>query len=146
MTDLKHILLVEDDPNEVELILAALSDNHFANRVVTVKDGEEAIEYLFCRGRHAGRATGPPAIVLLDLKLPRVDGFEVLKQLKADEKLKCLPVVILTSSSETPDIDRAYRLGAGSYIVKPIDFHQFVDVMRRIGAYWAIVAAPPMVG
>ncbi|HAM50254.1 MAG TPA: two-component system response regulator [Nitrospiraceae bacterium] len=143
MPQLKRILLVEDDPNDVELIIAALSENDLNNKVVTIHDGEEALDYLNYRGKFAGRTDGYPAVVLLDLKLPRVSGLEVLRQMKADEKLMYLPVVIFTSSKEDKDIVLGYKLGANSYVVKPIDFHAFIDVIKLIGAYWAIVSEPP---
>ncbi len=142
MTEHKHILLVENDPNDVELIMTGLTENNFADRVSTVFDGEEAIDYLFCRGKHEGRISGYPDVILLDLKLPKIDGLEVLKAIKDDDKLKYLPVVILTSSNEIKDIERGYRFGASGYIVKPIDFDRFIDVIKRIGAYWAVVTGP----
>ena len=146
MPELKHILLVEDDSYDAELIITGLAANNLANWVVAVRDGEEALDYLNSRGKFAGRTDGLPGLVLLDLKLPKIDGLEVLRLIKTDEKLRCLPVVILTSSNEDRDIAAGYEEGANSYIVKPIDFHQFIDVMKRIGAYWAIVSGPHHVG
>ena len=143
MPELRRILLVEDDPNDVELIMTGLAENNLANEVVAVHDGSEALDYLNYRGKFAGRTDGHPAIVLLDLKLPKVSGLEVLKQMKTDEKLKCIPVVILTSSREDQDIIQGYQLGANSFVVKPVDFHQFIDAIKLIGAYWAIVSEPP---
>ena len=142
MLELKHILLVEDDPYDAELIITGLNQNNLANRVVVVHDGEEALDYLNYRGKFAGRTNGYPIVVLLDLKLPKIDGHEVLKQIKTDEKLRCLPVVILTASSEDEDIIKGYKLGANTYAVKPIDFHQFIDVIKLIGSYWAVVSEP----
>lgn len=145
MPYLKHILLVEDDPYDAELILTGLAENNLANRVVVVRDGEEALDYLNYSGKYSTRTDGDPVVVLLDLKLPKIGGLEVLKEIKADEKLKCLAVVILTSSHEDKDIEEGYKLGANSYIVKPVDFHQFIDVIKLIGSYWAIVSETPPV-
>lgn len=143
VSELKHILLVEDDPTDVEFIMTGLAENNLANMVFAVQDGAEALDYLYYRGKFADRTDGEPVVILLDLKLPKIDGLEVLRQIKTDEKLKCLPVVILTSSNEDQDIAEGYKLGANSYIVKPIDFHQFIDVVKRIGSYWAIVSDQP---
>jgi CheY-like chemotaxis protein len=142
MPELKHILLVEDDPYDAELIITGLAENNLANSVVTVRDGEEALDYLRFHGKFTDRKGGDPVVVLLDLKLPKINGLEVLKQIKADEKLKCLRVVILTSSKEDRDVLEGYKLGANSYIVKPVDFHKFIDVIKLIGSYWAIVTEP----
>jgi DNA-binding response OmpR family regulator len=137
-------LLVEDDQNDVELIMTGLAENNLANEVTAVRDGEEALDYLSYRGKFAGRADGYPAVVLLDLKLPKISGLEVLRRMKTDEKLKCIPVVILTSSKEDQDIIEGYRLGANSYVVKPVDFHEFIDAIKRIGVYWAIISEPSL--
>jgi CheY-like chemotaxis protein len=139
MAGLKSILLAEDNPRDVELTLTALSENNLANEVVVARDGEEALDYLFRRGRFASRAPGNPAVVLLDLKMPRVDGLEVLRRIKADESLKSLPVVMLTSSREERDLVESYRLGINAYVVKPVGFEQFVDAVRQIGVFWALL-------
>jgi len=143
MSALGRILLVEDDPNDVELTLTALEDYHLANEVVIARDGAEALDYLYRRGAYADRANGSPAVLLLDLKLPRVDGLEVLQQIKGDEKLKVIPVVVLTSSREERDMVASYRLGVNAYVVKPVDFHEFVNAIKELGVFWAIVNEPP---
>ena len=135
--------MVEDDPKDVELTLTALEDYHLATEVVVVRDGEEALDYLTCRNAYATRSTGNPAVMLLDLKLPKVDGLEVLRQVKSDENLKLIPVVVLTSSHEEKDLVTSYRLGVNAYVVKPVDFHQFVNAIKELGAFWAIINAPP---
>jgi len=141
---LKRILLVEDDPKDVELTLAGLAEYNLANEVVVAHDGEEALDYLYRRGSHEKRSNGNPAVMLLDLKLPKVDGFEVLQQIRADEQLKMLPVVILTSSREECDLVRGYKLGVNAYVVKPVDFHQFVNAVKELGVFWAVInEAPP---
>lgn len=145
MPELKSILLVEDDPNDMELIITGLAENNLANKVVAVGDGEQALDYLSCLGKFTLRTDGNPVVVLLDLKLPKVDGFEVLKHIRSNERLKTIPVVILTSSREDQDIVEGYKLGANGYVVKPVDFHEFVDAIKLIGSYWAIVNEPPPV-
>jgi DNA-binding response OmpR family regulator len=145
MRVMKNILLVEDDANDVELIMAGLSSNNVANNIVVARDGEEALDYLNCAGKYAGRSDGNPAVVLLDLKLPKVGGLEVLKYMRSDEKLLRVPVVILTSSREERDIIEGYRIGTNGYVVKPLDFHQFVDAVKLTGAFWAIINEPPPV-
>ena len=135
--------MVEDDPKDVELSLNALEDYHLANEVVVVRDGEEALDYLTCRNAYATRSSGNPAVILLDLKLPKVDGLEVLRQVKSDDKLKLIPVVVLTSSHEEKDLVTSYRLGVNAYVVKPVDFHQFVNAIKELGAFWAVINAPP---
>jgi CheY-like chemotaxis protein len=140
---LGRILMVEDDPKDVELSLNALEDYHLANEVVVVRDGEEALDYLTCRNAYADRSTGNPAVILLDLKLPKVDGLEVLRQVKSNEKLQLIPVVVLTSSHEEKDLVTSYRLGVNAYVVKPVDFHQFVNAIKELGAFWAVINAPP---
>lgn len=143
MTGLGRILLVEDHPHDVELILTALSENSLANEVVVVRDGEEALDYLYRRGLFRLRLEGNPIVIFLDLKLPKVDGLEVLATLKADPLLRLIPIVVLTSSQEEPDLMRCYELGTNAYVVKPIDFREFVDVIKQVGLFWAVVNQPP---
>ncbi len=143
MDEVKRVLLVEDDPNDVELTMNGLAEYNLANEVVVARDGEEALDYLYHRGKFAGMENGNPAVVLLDLKLPKVDGLEVLRRMKADENLKMVPVVILTSSREDRDMIEGYKLGTNAYVVKPVDFHQFVDAVRHIGVFWSIINEPP---
>ena len=143
MADVKRILLVEDSPNDIELTLAALAENHLANEVVVARDGEEALDYLYRRGMFKLRELGQPAVVLLDLKLPKVDGLEVLAQLKADPALKVVAVVMLTSSHEERDLVRSYNLGVNAYVVKPVDFPEFVEAVKEVGLFWAVINEPP---
>jgi CheY-like chemotaxis protein len=143
MTTLGRILIVEDDPNDVELTLTALADYNLANEVVVTRDGQQALDYLNCRGEFSGRVAGNPAVMLLDLKLPKVDGLEVLQQVKADDRLKMIPVVVLTSSSEEKDMMRSYSLGVNAYVVKPVDFHEFVNAVKELGVFWAVINEPP---
>jgi CheY-like chemotaxis protein len=143
MAELKRVLLVEDNLNDVELTLAAFAENHLANEVVVVRDGVEALDYLYRRGLFAMRAEGNPAVVLLDLKLPRIDGLQVLKQLKADPHLKTVPVVMLTSSREEQDLLTSYNLGVNAYVVKPVDFTEFVQALTKLGLFWAVINQPP---
>jgi CheY-like chemotaxis protein len=143
MSNLGRILLVEDDPKDVELTLTALEEYKLANEVVVVHDGEEALDYLYRRGAFATRSTDNPAVLLLDLKLPKVDGLEVLQQIKADAKLKLIPVVVLTSSHEERDMITSYKLGVNAYVVKPVDFHEFVNAVKELGIFWALVNEPP---
>jgi two-component system response regulator len=140
----KTILLVEDNPDDEELTLRALKKNNILNQVTIVRDGAEALDYLFCQGAYAGRdANLQPAVTLLDLKLPKVEGLEVLKRLRADERTRLLPVVILTSSREEQDLIIGYRLGANSYIRKPVDFTKFMEAVRQVGIYWLMMNEPP---
>jgi CheY-like chemotaxis protein len=143
MDVLGRILMVEDDPRDVELTLTALEEYNLTNEVVVTRDGEEALDYLFCRGRFKGRTNGNPAVLLLDLKLPKVDGLEVLQQIKSDEKLRLIPVVVLTSSREERDMVASYKLGVNAYVVKPVDFHEFVNAIKELGVFWAIINEPP---
>lgn len=140
---LKRILLVEDNANDAELTLEALSEHNLANEVDRVTDGAEALDYLYQRGAFAGREDGNLAVILLDLKLPKVDGLEVLRAIKADDKLRYLPVVVLTSSREESDLVESYRLGVNAYVVKPVNFSEFIKAVREVGAFWAIVNEPP---
>ena len=140
---IKHILLVEDDPRDVELTLAALAEHNLANAVVVVQDGAEALDYLYCRGKFKTRASGPPVVVLLDLKMPKVSGLEVLKIVKADENLKTTPVVVLTSSREEPDLIESYQYGVNAYVVKPVDFSEFIKAVKQLGIFWAAMNEPP---
>ncbi|MHB8106306.1 MAG: response regulator [Candidatus Cryosericum sp.] len=142
----KIILLVEDNPDDVALTLRALKKNNIANDVVVAGDGEEALEYLTATGRYAGRAVSDvPQVVLLDLKLPKVGGLEVLRAMRADPRTRTLPVVVLTSSTEERDIVASYQLGANSYVRKPVDFDQFVDAIRQLGLYWLVLNQAPSV-
>jgi two-component system response regulator len=139
------ILLVEDNPDDEALTLRALSQNKIKNKVVVARDGAEALDYLMGKGTHAGRDTTLlPEVVLLDLKLPKLDGFEVLRRIRADERFKLLPVVILTSSKEEQDLTNGYKLGANSYIRKPVDFTQFTEAVKQLGLYWLVLNEPPM--
>jgi CheY-like chemotaxis protein len=143
MSTLGRILLVEDDPKDVELTLTALEDYKLANEVVVTHDGAEALDYLYRRGNFANRSTDNPAVLLLDLKLPKVDGLEVLEQIKADSNLRLIPVVVLTSSHEERDMVTSYKLGVNAYVVKPVDFHEFVNAVKELGIFWALVNQPP---
>lgn len=141
--ELKRILLAEDSTKDVELTLAALDEHHLANEVVVVNDGAEALDYLYCRGKFKMRTGNHPAVVLLDIKMPKVDGLEVLRTIKKDDTLKTIPVVILTSSREEKDLIESYKLGVNAYVVKPVDFQQFVEAVKELGAFWAIINEPP---
>lgn len=143
MAPLKRILLAEDNVNDVELTLTALAEHNLANEVVVVRDGAEALDYLFARGKYSGRANGLPVVVLLDLKMPKVDGLEVLHQMRTHPELKHLPVVMVTSSREEEDLVRSYELGVNAYVVKPVDFQQFVASIKEIGYFWAVINEPP---
>jgi CheY-like chemotaxis protein len=143
MNNFKQILLVEDDIKDVELTLSALKENNIANEVIVVRDGADALDFLFRRGKYLSRREELPAVVLLDLKMPKVNGIEVLKQIKTDEKLKVLPVVVLTSSRETFDLQECYVLGVNAYVVKPVKFPDFVDAVKGLGVFWALINEPP---
>jgi CheY-like chemotaxis protein len=143
MSTLGRILLIEDDPKDVDLTLTALEEYHLANEVVVTHDGEEALDYLYRRGSFATRENGNPAVLLLDLKLPKVDGLEVLQQIKSHDQLRLIPVVVLTSSREETDMVASYQLGVNAYVVKPVDFHEFVNAIKELGVFWAIINEPP---
>lgn len=143
MNHIHRILLVEDDPRDVTLTLEALKEFQLANDVAVVHDGAAALDYLYCRGSFATREPGLPVVMLLDLKLPKLSGADVLKQVKEDPELRTLPVVILTSSREDRDLSACYELGVNAYVVKPVDFHQFVDAVKGLGVFWAAINEPP---
>ena len=143
MNSLQRILLVEDSMLDAELVINALTQHHLANEVVHVRDGADALDYLYRRGEFADRSCGQPAVVLLDLKMPKVDGLEVLRQIKGDEALHMIPVVMMTSSREEQDLLKSYQLGVNAYVVKPVQFHEFVDAVKRVGGFWAVTNEPP---
>lgn len=138
-----RILLVDDSPQDTELALHALKEYQLANEVVALRDGAEALDYLYRREAFAGRADSDPAVILLDLKMPRVDGLEVLRQLKSDPQLRVVPVVVMTSSREEQDLVKSYQLGVNAYVVKPLDFHEFVEAVKVLGAFWMVLNEPP---
>jgi len=140
---LRHILIAEDDPRDLELTLAALEEYNMANKVFVVCNGEEALDYLYCRGKYQARPGGNPVAVLLDLKMPKVNGIEVLKILKADEHFKTIPIVVLTSSREEPDLRECYKHGVNAYVVKPVDFTEFMNAVKQMGVFWVAVNEPP---
>ena len=143
MSELKSILLAEDNPQDAELILEALADHKLANRVTHVKDGVEALEYLRCEGNYATRRTGHPAVVVLDIKMPRMDGIEVLRAIRSDPALKLIPVVMLTSSREEQDLIHSYELGSNAYVVKPVKFADFIAAVKQLGIFWAMLNELP---
>ncbi len=143
MNELRRILLAEDNPNDVELTLEALARHNLVNEVDVVNDGAEALDYLYRRNKYEGRDNGNPCVVLLDLKMPKVDGLEVLKVIRSDPDLKTIPVVVLTSSREERDLVKSYELGVNAFVVKPVDFTQFVESVRQVGVFWAIINEPP---
>ena len=140
---IKRLLLVDDSPRDTELALNALKQHNLANEVVVLRDGAEALDYLHRRGEFTGRANDQPAVILLDLKMPKVDGLEVLRQIKSDPQLKVIPVVVMTSSREEQDLVNSYQLGVNAYIVKPLNFHEFSDAIKQVGAFWAVLNQPP---
>ena len=139
----KRILLVDDSPRDTEMALDALHQYNLANEVTTLRDGAEALDYMFRRGEHATRPAADPAVILLDLKMPRVDGIEVLRQLKADPRFRRIPVVVMTSSREDQDLNKCYELGVNAYVVKPLTFHEFIESIRTLGTFWAVINEPP---
>ena len=143
MKNHKRILLVEDDPKDIELTLAALAEHNLANEVAVARDGAEALDCLYRRGSFAQRPAGNPVVIMLDLKMPRMDGMQVLRQIKADEHMRLIPVVVLTSSRESPDLEACYRLGVNAYVVKPVRFIEFVEAVKQIGVFWALINQPP---
>jgi CheY-like chemotaxis protein len=143
MSEIKRILLIEDDPFDVELTLEALAEFNLANEVVVARDGAEALDYLYRRGEFAGRSNGLPAVALLDLKLPRISGIDVLKTIKADDTLKMVPVVILTSSREATDLAQCYEIGVNAYVVKPVRIQDFMHAIKEVGIFWALINEPP---
>jgi CheY-like chemotaxis protein len=143
MSHLKPILLVEDSLNDIELALNALKKNRLANEVVVARHGGEALDYLYRRGDHTNRTGDDPIFILLDMKMPKVNGLEVLRQVKGDDKLRQIPIVMLTSSNEEIDVIKSYRLGVNAYVVKPVDFTQFVEAIRQLGIFWAVINTPP---
>ena len=143
MSEFGRILVVEDDPRDVELTLTALDEYKLANEVVVARDGKEGLDYLYCREQFALRPEDSPAVILLDLKLPKVNGLEVLQQIRSDERLKMIPVVVLTSSQEEKDTLASYRLGVNAYVVKPVNFNEFLNAVKELGMFWAIINRPP---
>lgn len=139
MQKFSKILLVEDNPRDRELTLTALEGNNLVNEIITLRDGEEALDYLYRRNGFSGREGGNPTVILLDIKMPKLDGIEVLRQLKNDPKLKLIPIVMLTSSREEKDLIDAYQLGVNAYVVKPVDFQEFVEAVKNVGLFWAII-------
>jgi CheY-like chemotaxis protein len=143
MNQVKRILLVEDNPNDIELTLMALAEHNLANEVVVTRDGEQALDYLHRRGSFENREEGNPTVVLLDLKMPKVDGLSVLREVRSDPTLKLIPMVLLTSSEEESDIAEGYNLGVNAYVVKPVDFHEFVDAVKKVGLFWSVTNVAP---
>ena len=146
MSELRTILLAEDNPKDAELTLEALNEHNLANQVVVVKDGVEALEYLRCQGNYKMRRKGFPVVLLMDIKMPRKDGIETLQEIRNDAALKMLPVVMLTSSREEQDLIRSYELGVNAYVVKPVDFKEFIGAVKQVGVFWAIINELPPAG
>ena len=143
MDELRTILLAEDNPKDVELTLEAMAENSLANNIIVVKDGVEALEYLRCQGKYKLRKAGNPALILLDIKMPRMDGIELLRNIRGDAALKRIPVVVLTSSREENDLINTYELGVNAYVLKPVDFKQFIEAVKQIGSFWAVLNELP---
>jgi CheY-like chemotaxis protein len=143
MNELRTILLAEDNPKDVELTLEAMAENNLANNIFVVKDGVEALEFLHCEGKYKHRKAGNPALILLDIKMPRMDGIEVLRNIRSDASLKRIPVVVLTSSREEKDLFNTYELGVNAYVLKPVDFKQFIEAVKQIGSFWAVLNELP---
>jgi len=143
MTELRPILLAEDNLKDIELVLAALKRNNLANEVVVARDGAEALDYLYRRGNFQSRDDRLPIAILLDLKMPKIDGMEVLEQIKKDDTLRIIPVVMLTSSREEADLVKSYKLGVNAYVVKPVGFQKFVEAIKQTGMFWAVINEPP---
>ena len=143
MKTFRRILIAEDDPKDIELTINALDEYNLANDIFIVRDGAEALDYLYRRGAFSQEPAGSPIVILLDLKMPKMDGIQVLKQIKSDEHLRRIPVVVLTSSKESQDLETCYRLGANAYVVKPVKFTNFVEAIRGIGVFWALINEPP---
>lgn len=141
--EVKRILIVDDSPNDVELTIAALAKNNLANEIVVAEDGEEALDYLYKRGKFATYEKGNPAIILLDIKMPKMDGIEVLKHIRSEPEFKLIPVIMVTSSREEKDLVESYNLGANSYVVKSVDIVQFINAIKTLGQYWIVVNQPP---
>jgi CheY-like chemotaxis protein len=146
MVEIRTILLAEDNPKDVELTLEALGDHNLANNVIVVRDGVETMDYLRCEGKYKQRKPGNPAVLLLDIKMPRMDGIEVLKAIRSDRKLYTLPVVMLTSSREEQDVIKSYELGVNAYVVKPVNFKEFIEAVKQLGVFWAVInEVPPLI-
>ena len=146
MVEIRTILLAEDNPKDIELTLEALGDHNLANNVIVVRDGVETMDYLRCEGKYKQRKPGNPAVLLLDIKMPRMDGIEVLRAIRNDNKLKMLPVVMLTSSREEQDLIKSYELGVNAYVVKPVDFKEFIEAVKQLGVFWAVInEVPPLI-
>jgi CheY-like chemotaxis protein len=143
--DIKKIMLVEDNSNDAELTLEALNEKRLANEVIWLKDGQEALDFLYCQGAYEGRDRINPVLILLDIKMPRVDGLQVLRQVKTDPKLRAIPVVILTSSREESDLVEGYNLGVNAFVVKPVNFNDFMEAVSSLGAFWAVLNEAPAI-
>jgi CheY-like chemotaxis protein len=146
MVEIRTILFAEDNPKDVELTLEALNDHNLANNVIVVRDGVETMEYLRREGKYSQRKIGNPAVLLLDIKMPRMDGIEVLRAIRNDNELKMLPVVMLTSSREEQDLIKSYELGVNAYVVKPVDFKEFIEAVKQVGIFWAVINEVPPLG